>query len=446
MRLTANGKANLAILQGGSSNLASSGAATVNATFGGTPQNPIMSGQATITDGRLRYRSFPHGLEQINGPITFNADRIRVDDVHARMAGGEVTFSGSIELKGLVPDQFDLRADGRSMDLRFPTGFRSTVDASLTLAGPVGAPTLAGDVAVLRSTYVGQIDNDQALLALAALGSPLSAGSGAGGPPAESAVPMNLDVRVRAPANTLSVNTTDMQVFGSANLTIRGTLDAPAVLGRVQLDRGNIFFNGNRYTLQPSTIDFFNPARMLFDVTLTTRARVPAQTYDVTFRITGQQDRLEFSLNSDPPLPQFDLVSVLLGERPDVGSAELRAAQSPQLAQQQAMRTLATQLLTIPISSRIGSVVTRTLPFDTFSIVPLLGNEAALQALSPGARVTLGKRISERVFLTYSRALNASRQYDIILLEYEQSDRVSWVLSRNEDRTFALDFRIRHVF
>jgi hypothetical protein len=100
----------------------------------------------------------------------------------------------------------------------------------------------------------------------------------------------------------------------------------------------------------------------------------------------------------------------------------------------------------MPISSRIGSVVQRTIPFDTFSIVPLLGNEATLQALQPGARVTLGKRISDRVFLTYSRALNAAKQYDIMLLEYEQSDRVSWVLSRNEDRTFALDFRIRHVF
>jgi hypothetical protein len=76
----------------------------------------------------------------------------------------------------------------------------------------------------------------------------------------------------------------------------------------------------------------------------------------------------------------------------------------------------------------------------------VLGNEAALQALSPGARVTLGKRVSERVFLTYSRALNTTGQYDIILLEYEESDRISWVLSRNEDRTFALDFRIRHVF
>jgi hypothetical protein len=49
------------------------------------------------------------------------------------------------------------------------------------------------------------------------------------------------------------------------------------------------------------------------------------------------------------------------------------------------------------------------------------------------------------VFLTYSRTLNAAQE-EIILLEYDQSDRLSWVLSRNEDRTFALDFRLRYVF
>jgi hypothetical protein len=36
--------------------------------------------------------------------------------------------------------------------------------------------------------------------------------------------------------------------------------------------------------------------------------------------------------------------------------------------------------------------------------------------------------------------------YDIFLVEYEQNERISWLLSRNEDRTFALDFRIRHVY
>ena len=65
--------------------------------------------------------------------------------------------------------------------------------------------------------------------------------------------------------------------------------------------------------------------------------------------------------------------------------------------------------------------------------------------LDPAARVTLIKRINTRVYLTYSRSLdNTSLDYDILLLEYAQSDRVSWVLSRNQDGTFALDFRVRY--
>ena len=197
----------------------------------------------------------------------------------------------------------------------------------------MGAPTLAGDVVVIRSRYVEQIDSD--ILALAALGSPLGGEGGGAGTATEGSVPMKLDVRLLAPANTLSINMPDVQVFGQANLTVRGTVDAPSVTGLVRLDRGTVSFNGNRYTLQPSTINFFNPARIepSFDPTIGTRVRVPGQTYDVTFRMTGQLDKLDFSLTSDPYLPQYDLVSVLLGERPDVGTAELRAAQSPQLAQ-----------------------------------------------------------------------------------------------------------------
>ena len=34
----------------------------------------------------------------------------------------------------------------------------------------------------------------------------------------------------------------------------------------------------------------------------------------------------------------------------------------------------------------------------------------------------------------------------LVLLEYDQTDRLTWVLSRNEDRTYALEVRRRHAF
>ena len=66
----------------------------------------------------------------------------------------------------------------------------------------------------------------------------------------------------------------------------------------------------------------------------------------------------------------------------------------------------------------------------------------------PGARLTIGKRISSRVYLTFSQSLSASSttRDQVILLEFDESDRLSWVLSQNEDRTYALDVRVRHAF
>ena len=138
-------------------------------------------------------------------------------------------------------------------------------------------------------------------------------------------------------------------------------------------------------------------------------------------------------------------MSLLLGGQPDVGAPEQRALRSPQEAQQELLQSVGAVLLTSPISSAVGQVVERTLPIDTVQITPLLTNDTAFQQLNPSARVTLGKRISPRVYLTYSRTLNSPEE-EILLLEYDQNDRVSWVLSRQEDHSFALDFRIRYVF
>ena len=102
-----------------------------------------------------------------------------------------------------------------------------------------------------------------------------------------------------------------------------------------------------------------------------------------------------------------------------------------------------------PISSDVGRVVEQTFGVDTFQITPsLIDPTAQSSRLVPGARLTIGKRISNRVYLTFSQSLSASSttRDQVILLEYDQNERLSWVLSQNEDRTYALDVRVRHAF
>jgi hypothetical protein len=48
--------------------------------------------------------------------------------------------------------------------------------------------------------------------------------------------------------------------------------------------------------------------------------------------------------------------------------------------------------------------------------------------------------------MTYARNLSASSRDQIILIEFDQTDRFSWVFTRNEDETYSLDIRVRHAF
>jgi len=93
--------------------------------------------------------------------------------------------------------------------------------------------------------------------------------------------------------------------------------------------------------------------------------------------------------------------------------------------------------------------VEQTFGVDTFQLTPSFIDSYGTQTsrVNPTARLTIGKRISDRVYLTFSRSLGTTLSDQILLLEIEQNDRLSWILSRNEDaQTYALEFRVRHTF
>jgi hypothetical protein len=447
VKVDADGQASLAILQLFYPELLASGAAALTATLEGPldASKLALTGSAVITGGRLKPAAFPQGLSDINGPIRMDASAIRIDGLRGVIGGGTIEFGGAIALQGYRPVSFDLTANGQAIQLRYPPDIRSRVRLDLALTGPVTAPTLSGEVDVLEARYAPRVDAQAGLLGFAA-------GGLAAPPPAppiaatDPAVPIRLAITVNA-RRTAFIDTERANIVGGAFFDVGGTVSRPEITGQIEIRNSEFNFQGRRYTIPHGTISFDNPTALdpFFDVEAHTRVRAPGQSFDVTLRFNGTFEKFDASITSEPWLPELQIVSLLLGEVPDVGVAELRARSSSQELQQQAMRSMMAALLASPISSRIGSVVERFGAVDTVDVVPLLGNEASLQQLNPTARLVLGKRISDRVYLTYSRTFSGS-QYEVILLEYDQNDRVSWVLSRNEDRSFSLDFRIRYVF
>ena len=449
LALQASGAANLAVLQGFVPNLRSSGRAEVSARITGTESEPVVSGNALLTDGRLRQFDFPHALENLNGIVTFNESGIRLDGVTGRLGGGLVRFGGRVGLFGYKLSEFDVTAVGEDLRLRFPEGMRSTIDANLAVQGPAELPTVTGTILVKSANWSRGFDTSSGLFSGVNTGTdtPLPAIIGQVSDPTSA---LRFDVRILAPS-TIRIENDQARIVASTDLTLRGTFERPLLFGHADIDRGEVEFEGRRYLVTRGTLDFANPNRIqpFFDVEAETRVRVPGQTYRVTLRMAGTTERLQPEFSSDPPLASLDILTLLFSDRAPSGDVELAGLQRPNERERRLVEARAARALTGALSAEVGKVVEQTFGVDTFQITPLLSDpyqQSARLNVNPTARVTIGKRISSRIFLTYARTLSSQTRDEIILLEFDESDTLSWVLSQNEDRTYALEVRKRHTF
>jgi hypothetical protein len=451
LSLQANGAANLAVLQGLFPDVRSSGRADITTLIGGTVSQPSISGQALLTDGRLRQFSFPHALEELNGIVSFNAAGIRLDGLTGKLGGGDVTFGGRIGMTGYRMTDLDVTANGNGLHVRFPEGMRSTVNTSLALQGPVEAPVLSGTVNVENATWTRGLGSSSGVLGFGGGSEPtINVPTPAGAVQTSSGIPVRYDIRILAPG-TLHIANGEARISASADLTLMGTLDRPLLFGRAEIERGEVRFEGRRYLVTHGSIDFTNPSRIqpFFDIEAETRVRAPGETYRVTLRVAGTTERLQPEFSSDPPLASLDILTLLFSDTAPTGDVELNTLRQPNEREQRLLEARATRALTGSLSNEVGKVVQQTFGVDTFQITPLLVDpyqQSSRLNVNPAARVTIGKRISDRIFLTYARSLSSTTRDEIILLEYDQSDRVAWVLSQNEDRTYALEVRRRHTF
>jgi translocation and assembly module TamB len=442
INMRANGDANLAVLQGFISDLRSSGNASLAGTLEGPLDNPIAGGTLTLKDGRIRYFPLPHALENIDGPIRFDSQGVTLDGLTARLGGGDVKFGGRVDKDGYLPGRFDVTMNGRDMRLRFPEGMRSLVDADLSLQGTRQSAVISGLVAVKDAVYTQAFNPTGSLFDFG--GEPALAPASA----TPDNLPVRLDIRINAPS-TLQVQNRTLRLVANAVLLLRGSFERRVLLGSAEIVRGEALYEGKRFLITRGTVDFSNPARIepFLDIEAETQIRVPQETYRVTLRVTGPLAQPNVSFDSDPPLGEIEILALIFGDVAPGQNAELRQYDQT-TPQARLFQERAARALTGVLSTEVSRVVEETFGVDTFQITPSLQdpNLQSARNIEPGMRLTVLKRLSDRLYLTYSRSLSSSTRDQVVLLEFDQTDRISWILWRNEDGVYALDWRIRKTF
>jgi len=376
-----------------------------------------------VSHASLAYADLPSGLNDMNGSLSFNKNRLQIDNLTAHSGGGTITLTGgATTYQGQI--NFDFNASAQDVRLRYPPGVSSTANAELRFFGTREGSTLSGDVTVTKLAVTPGFD----FAAYANSGS-----QSVVVPPATSPLyRVKLDVHV-VTAPDLQMQTAIANLSGDADLRLRGTAAKPALLGRVEVLEGEINFNGAKYRLERGEVLFQSPVSIkpVLDLQASTRVR----DYDITVSINGDTSKpLSVKYRSDPPLPEADIVALLA-----VGQTREQSAQMAQ-GNSAFSQTASNLILSEALNSTVSNRVQRLLGISKIKIDP----QGLSTETNPtrGPQVTIEQQISNNFTLTYSQNVSQASQ-QIIQGEYYVRRNVSIVGTRDQNGVISFDVKIR---
>jgi translocation and assembly module TamB len=438
-RLAVNGEVNLRLLSSFTQILFTTGIARVDASLVGPLDAPQLLGVATLRNIGVRVLDVPLSLARGNGTVRFTSNQAVIEDFTGTApGGGTIRISGGAALAGLVPDRWRIETNLDQVGMEYPRDTQTVVDADLSLQGNRRVQVLSGNVEVRRASYTRDLTIEELLggngpfsPAFVEVG-PGGGGQGIGG----GGLQTTLDLRITAD-NTLIIKNNLADAVGSAYLNLRGGVDAPVISGRVLLARGTIEFRRGRFELSRGIITL--PPRHGAELSIDVQSEADISGYHITIGFNGPPSKLQTTVASDPPLPEPDIISLVLTGNISGQRTEVAAVTQTGLG-------LAQSLLSASLSEQIERGTQRL--FGTsgsrFSIDPLLIGRGS----DPTARVTFGQRITKDLTVTYSQNLTSgpSGIERVILVEYRLSNRFSVVGYRNERGELGFDVRLRKRF
>ncbi len=422
--LSIDGRLNLSVLNGLSQDVFASGTADLAVRISGTYSHPQVNGSILLTGASLAVLAGNDRwqLSNVRSLVRFNADQAQIESFKGKLGGGAITATGGAILEGFTISQFSLNVHGDKITVPFPQDFRSTVDTDLEIKGTEQAQVIGGVVNLRRAEYTKDIE----LADLINRRPPESIEQGGEPPLVRTAQFSGLRVEGR---NALAVKNNLADLIGSVSLQLDGSIKDPIIAGRITVTSGILNFRNDRYDITRAFMDL--PARRDADPLINVQAESQIRGYRVIVSLTGPLSQPQAAVSSEPALPQADIVSLIT-------TGTLSSADTSTSVLAQSGLGTATSLLTDAlINAPAQRATNRLFGLSRFEVNPVLGGRTGL---TPGARLTLGKRISKELSVTYSTNVSSDPN-QILTVEYRVSDRLSFVAQYEQASTRQLSSR-----
>ena len=211
---------------------------------GGNPRR----GQRRHTPARI-----PHGVEDVRGRVLFDGHAAHFSGVTGTVGGGRSSSKARPPTWAGASMSFDVQGNGRAIALRYPEGLRSV----LRRRSPASSATTRSSGSRARSR-MRMTAMDAPVTTSPRAAWPRRSSCGRRRPPRQGACA--IDVKIDAPGHRSRSTTTWPLLQARADLTAAGELPPPrSVLGRAEIDRGRVYFQGNTVHRAPRHHRFHEP-------------------------------------------------------------------------------------------------------------------------------------------------------------------------------------------
>lgn len=418
ININATGSLDLGLAHTFDPDLITSGKITLRVGADGRLKQPELNGTVEFQNANFAMNGIPNGISNLNGTMVFNQNRLEVRNLAGISGGGKITLGGFIAYqKGLFAN---LTANVDNVRVRL-YGLSTTANANITVQGGPQSLLLSGNVLITRFSVGADVD--------------FAAFAGTGGvqvPPDPTAITnkIHMDIHV-ASSPQLDFQNSYAKLAGTVDLTVRGTVAQPTVLGTIRITDGSATFAGTNYQVDRGVIYFSNPVRIDPAVDLDVSTRV--SNYDITIGLHGTASNLKPTYRSEPPLTEADIFNLLaLGRTQE--QAQINTEQQVQAGTDPTTSAVLGSALNATVGSRVGKLFgAGSVKIDP-AFVGTLGNSSA--------RITVQEPLSKQLTLIFATNVNQSAQ-QLIQVQYQINDNTSLVATRDENGVFSIVYKIR---
>jgi autotransporter translocation and assembly factor TamB len=392
--------------------------------------DPKFQGGLTIQEGQIRTTFFPQPFHISSLGLFFNERQVLLESLEAALGEGMLHVTGKIDINRFKMGHFGLIVETRESRFTFFPGWASTVSGALIYQGDLSYQTLQGEMVLSNGLYNKKFDLKPLIKKLTEIRENQ-----------RQPIPVigntRLNIHLSGEDNLRVTNNVARLPF-TADLTLKGTVDHPVLVGRMQSDSGFIIFYNRTFTVSSVSVDFIDPENIKPLIDLKAGIQIVGKDntkYQIELGLSGTLEEFNRTLTADDPtLTETDILSLILA-----GKKATEVATDPASQQQ-----IGGSFVPFVIESPFEGLLEDLTGVNRLSIEPV--STGFRSTSGGGPRVTMEEHLlNDKLLLNYSYIMNPS-QDQRIQMDYLLNRHFYLQGIRNEDGTLGGNLKFRFEF